>query len=137
MLPDLKDQRVKRIIEQDLLTGHSEEKLAMAAMMLSSKLAVSGTLPLTRLETSIWQDPAFEIQILPVEEAWHNSSAVEAAGQEGGSTIEKELERVRTRFGLFPTTLILPRSTETPSMAISSKSARRWTAAYQERMVKR
>jgi hypothetical protein len=116
-------------------TGHSEVKLAIAAMILASKLAVLGTSPLTRFKTSIWQDPAFEIQILPAEKSWRSSSAVGIARQDGGRIIEKELERVRDRSGLFPATLMLPRSTETPSMAVPSKSARRWTGAIRNALL--
>jgi hypothetical protein len=91
-------------------------------MMLGSKLAVSGTWPLIRVETSIRQEPALEIQILPVEEAWDNSCADGASGQEGGRATVHELESVRDKFGVFSATLMLPRPTDTASIAIPSKS---------------
>jgi hypothetical protein len=34
----------------------------------------------------------------------------------------RELDNVRVRFGAFPATLIVPRSTDTASIAVPSKS---------------
>lgn len=92
----------------------------MVAMMLGSKVAASGSSSLARVKRSIWQDPAFDIQILPAEEAWHSSSAVGWSAQEGGRTIQNEHERVRDRLGFFPVTSMLPRSTDTANMAIQA-----------------
>lgn len=60
-----------------------------------------------------------EIQILPEEDAWHNSAGVGLPDHEGGSAMQIELESVSDKFGVFPATLMLPRSIETASIAIS------------------
>ncbi len=110
----------------------------MAVMMFGSKLVASGTWLLIRLSMSIWQEPVFEIQILPVEEAWRSSSAVGASGHEGGRPIVRELDIESVRFGVFPATLMLPRSTEAVSIALPSKSvAWRQLLAHQDRTIKR
>ncbi|SPQ27603.1 9cb36506-b9e8-4ace-92a0-8b8f8db35782 [Thermothielavioides terrestris] len=89
--------------------------------MLSSKPAVSGLSWSMRVQNSISQDPAFEIQILPAMEASYSSSALVDSAHAWGSTIEKELERHTDGFGFFPATLKLPRSTDTVGMTIPSK----------------
>ncbi|KAK4038693.1 hypothetical protein C8A01DRAFT_17246 [Parachaetomium inaequale] len=105
--------------------------------MLGSKLAVSGISPLIRVETSIWQEPALENQILPVEEAWDKSCADGVSGQEGGRATVHELKSVRDKFGVFPATLMLPRSTETASIAIPGKSQGRHSTIYPGRMARK
>jgi hypothetical protein len=103
------------------LTGQSGRKLLMAAMMVGSSVAGSGTWPLIRVDTSIRQDPALEIQMAPVTEAWQSSSAVGALSHGGGRTTVNEVDRLRVRLGVFAATSKLPRSTDTASIAIASK----------------
>ncbi len=97
----------------------------MATRMLGSKSVGSGTSPLIKVKTSIRQDPAFEIQILPAEEAWCSSWAVGVPGHEGGRATVRELDSVRVKFGVFPATLMVPRSIEAAGIAPASKS-RAW-----------